>query len=458
VAIHDLTALECAAAIRARDLSVVDVVDNALMRIATGNASVGAFTEVLGDTARATALRLDDAVCRAHREGDADALPPLFGVPVGVKELTAVAGVAGRAASSAIDPTVADVDANVVSAMRSGHLVIVGMTAASEFGLSAYTDPDGFPPARTPWDLTRSAGGSSGGSAAAVAAGLVPLAHGNDGGGSVRTPASVCGLVGLKPSRGRVSNGPTHPDGPGLAVHGVLTRGVADAAAWLDCVAGPGPGDAGWLPTPNESFVAAVGRTLPPLRIGRCAIPLLADVEKLGHDVVEAAPPFPRERAADFEAVWAAGAAAIPIAPEREGSARPIARWLRDRGRSLSATDYVEALGRLQSAARGALIAAADYAAVLVPTLASPPVGVDELRDDADPAADFAAQERFNPFSAAYNLTGQPAVTVPVMWTAAGLPIGMQLVGRPGDEATILALAAQLESAQPWSHRRPAVW
>jgi amidase len=475
VAIHDLTALECAAAIRRREVSVTEVVDHCLTRIEALNDVVGAFTDVLADTARATAAVLDEAVSRAHRDGDVDALPLLHGVPVGVKELVAVAGVAGSAASAALDPIVADHDANVVAAMRSGHLVLMGMTAASEFGLAAYTDPDGRAPSRTPWDLARSAGGSSGGSGAAVAAGLVALAHGNDGGGSVRTPASACGLVGLKPSRGRVSNGPRMPEGPGLAVQGVLTRSVGDAAAWLDCVTRRYPDDLSFLSPPAEPFLVALSRDLRPLRLGRCAVPLLADVDlhpdvaeaydamsrllvELGHDVVDVAAPFGRDAATDFETVWAVGAASVPIPAEREPLLRPLARWLRERGRSVSAVDYASAVSRLQVAARAALQAADDYAAVLVPTLAAPPVGVDDLRDDADPAADFAAQERFNPFSAAYNLTGQPAITVPAMWSADGLPIGMQFVGRTGDEATLFALAHQVEAARPWRDRHPVLW
>ena len=235
------------------------------------------------------------------------------------------------------------------------------------------------------------------------------------------------------------------------------------------------PGDTSWIPVPDEPFRVVARRPLSRLRIGRHCSPLLADVALhpdvtaayddvtallvgLGHDVVDVAAPFDRAAVADFETVWAAGAAAIPIPADREDRLRPLTRWLRQRGRMIPAADYVNALGRLQTAARRAVEETAAYDAVAVPTLAAPPAGVDELRDDADPAGDFAAQERFNPFSAAYNLTGQPAVTVPVSWTAAGLPIGIQLVGRPAGEGPLLALAASLEEVRPWSTRRTSVW
>jgi amidase len=476
VDLHDLSALECAAAIRDGSATSMTLVEACLERIASHNDAVGGFVAVLADAARADATRCDAAVSAARRAGELAELPPLVGVPIAVKELTAVAGAPMTGGSAAVEPRPSESDDNVVSAMRTAGMVVLGTTAASEFGLSAYTDPDGRPPARTPWDRTRSAGGSSGGSGAAVAMGLVPWAHGTDGGGSVRTPASVCGLIGLKPTRGRVSNGPRHGEGAGLAVHGVLTRTVADAGAWLDAVAVPAPDDSTWLPPPLQRFAdAATAPIRGRLRLGRCAVPLLADVSlhpdveaaydetcqllaEMGHDLVEVAPPFTRDAAADFETVWAAGAAAIPIPADREDRLRPLARWLRTRGRRLSAVDYVEALGRLQSAARAALAASNPCDATVVPTLASPPVGIDELRNDADPAADFAAQERFNPFSAAYNLTGQPAITVPVAWTPAGLPIGVQIVGRPGEETTLLGLAAALEEARPWTTRRPPTW
>ena len=472
--LHDLGAVDTAAAIRSGEVSAAEVTASALARIDRLSATVGAFVHVMSDAALVAARAADDALRRARSEGDLSALPPLLGVPVAVKDLSDVAGAPTGFGTRAIEPYVADTDDNVVALLRAASMTIVGKTATPEFGLAAYTDPDGYPVARTPWDLARSAGGSSGGSAAAVAARIVPVAHGSDGAGSVRTPASVCGLVGLKPSRGRVSLGPRGGDTAGLATHGILARSVVDAAAVLDAVARPMPGDTVWLPEPPEPFAVAAGRRPGRLRIGRHRVPLLADVDvhpdvlaaydaatdallALGHDVVDTDPPLPHECAADFETVWAVGAATIPLAPDAEGRLRPLTRWLRDRGRDIVGTEYAAALGRLALAARQALARTSEFDAVLVPTLASPPVAVDAMRDDADPPADFAAQERFNPFSAAYNLTGQPAVTVPVSWTADGLPIGVQLVGRPAGEAVVLALAAALEEVRPWSGRVPTL-
>jgi amidase len=308
-----------------------------------------------------------------------------------------------------------------------------------------------------------------------VAAGLVPTAHGTDGGGSVRTPASVCGLVGLKPSRGRISLGPRHGDGAGLGVHGFLTRTVADAAAMLDATAGRMPGDPTWLPAADEPFLSAAQRGPQRLRIGRHRVPTLADIEvhrevvaaydavsgllvDLGHDVVDVDPPFGADVVPDFETIWSVGAASIPIPADREQRLTPLTRWLRSHGEAVSATDYVAALARLQLAARHAILAVEDYDAVVVPTLAELPKPVGALRDDGDPAGDFAAQERFNPFSAAYNMTGQPAITVPVYWTADGVPVGVQLVGPPAGEAVLLSLAASLEEARPWRDRTPPMW
>jgi amidase len=469
-ALHDLSALELAAAIRSKEISPVEVITHYLERIDRLSDDVGAFVTVTADAALTRARAADAEVVR--RSGD---LPLLFGVPTAIKDLHAVAGVATHFGTTALDPVVPDVDDHVVARMREAGMVLLGKTSTPELGLPLYTEPDGQPPARSPWDPAISAGGSSGGAAAAVAAGLVPVAHGSDGGGSIRTPASVCGLVGLKPSRGRISIGPGHGEGPGLVVHGYLTRTVADAAALLDATAGPMPGDATWLPGPPEAFVEATRRSPGRLRIGRQRVPTLADVEPhpdvvaaydavsqllsdLGHDVVDAGPAFDRAVSADFETVWASGVAAVPIPGDRESRLTPFTRWLRDRGAQLTAADYIGALGRLQVASRSAVVASAAYDAVLVPSLAEMPKRVGEQRDDDDPAGDFAAQERFNPYSAAYNMTGQPAISLPLYWSESGVPVGVQLVGPPAGEAALLNLAAHLEEARPWRDRTPPCW
>jgi amidase len=361
-----------------------------------------------------------------------------------------------------------------VTLLRAAGTISLGKTNTPELGLPCYTEPDVAPPARTPWDLSRSAGGSSGGAGAAVAAGLVPFAQGSDGGGSIRIPASVCGLFGIKPSRGRVSNGPRGNDTLGLSGCGPLARTVADAAAMLDALAMPQPGDPHWAPPPAEPFLTQVGRDPGRLRIGRYAVNVLgvpvdpacttaweeasALLAELGHDVIDLPTPELAGLYPAFVTLWSVGAASAPVPPDREHLLRPLTRWLREIGRGFSGADLLTASGTLQAAARTHLQDTWAYDAVLTPTLAQLPAPVGGLRDDADPQSDFGAQAAFTPYTSLYNMTGQPAVSVPLHQTADGLPVGVQLVGRSADEATLLRLAGQLEAARPWAGMHPLCW
>jgi amidase len=468
--LHDLTALEQAAALRRGEVSPVELVDHYLARIAERSDDVGAFVTVTAEQAIAEAER-----ALAALRDDPERLPPLFGVPTAIKDLNATAGVRTTFGSAAYDDFTPPYDDHVVSKLRQAGVISLGKTNTPEFGAPCYTEPDVAPPARTPWDLRLSAGGSSGGSAAAVAAGLVPFAQGSDGAGSIRIPASACGLVGIKPSRDRVSNGPLG-DASGMAVMGPLARTVRDAAALLDAMAGPVPGDLIW-PAPPETgtFLAAADRDPGRMRIGRYARPAVPDavvapeclaayeeasrlLEDLGHDVVDVEPPYGPERVPLFELVWWVRSTLTPVPAGREDRLRPYTAWLRAQGAAASGTAYAAATAQLSVASRAAIAAVAAYDAVLTPTLALPPRAVGELRNDADPAADFAAQKRFTPFTAPYNISGQPAMSLPLHWTPAGIPIGIHLVGRPGGEATLVTLAAQLEAARPWRDRRPEIW
>src|ERR1700712_76422 len=240
--LHDLNALQAAAATRDRTVSPTELVEHYLDRIARLDGEIGAFVTVTADGARAQAAEAEAAVLSG-----AD-LPPLHGVPTAIKDLNLTAGVRTTFGSAVHRDFVAPLDDHVVRLLRQAGTISLGKTATPEFGLPCYTETDIGPPARTPWDPTRLAGGSSGGAAAAVAAGFLPIAQGSDGGGSIRIPASVCGLVGLKPSRGRISRGPMDGDAVGLSVLGPLARTVRDAAAFLDAVAGPMPGDSIWAP------------------------------------------------------------------------------------------------------------------------------------------------------------------------------------------------------------------
>ncbi len=310
-----------------------------------------------------------------------------------------------------------------------------------------------------------------------MAGGLAPLAQGSDGGGSIRIPASVCGLVGLKPSRGRVSAGPLAGDVSGLAGNGPIARTVADAAALLDVMAVPMPGDPHWAPPlpVGETFAGHASRDPGRLRIGRYRQPVITDVDvhpdciaayeattallvELGHEVEDIALPVSADLVPAFEAVWAVLALLTPVDPDEEGTLRPLTQWLRKRGRAVSGHGYTAALAHLQSAARQVVAATAGFDAVLTPTLAAPPAYIGALRDDADPARDFENQKRFTPFTSLTNMTGQPSVSLPLHWTDTGLPIGVMLAGRPADEATLIRLAAQLEAARPWAHRHPELW
>ncbi len=464
-----LSALEQAAAIRSGRLTSVALTEMYLQRSEQLDDQVGAFAHLAPDQALEQATAVDAALADGRLGADA----VLAGCVVPVKDLDLVAGMPCSFGSRALAGFVPDRDAAFVSRMRQAGLVITGKTSTPEFGLPAYTENDLGHTARTPWDPGRSAGGSSGGAAAAVASGLASVAQGSDGGGSIRIPASVTGLVGIKPSRGRVSGLP-FPDSVGeLSVIGPLGRTVADAAALLDVLAGSSPADLFGLAALGPGTFLAATRTDPgPLRIGAFATPMVVDTEvhpsclaayeeaksrlgELGHDVVEIEPPFTPAEVPAFEAVWRTGAAAIPLLAEQEDVITPLTRHLRERGGELSAVDLAQAVVRMRGAAVAAITATAEYDVLLTPTLATLPPRVGQLRDDEDPAADFEAQKRFTPFTAPFNVSGQPAMSIPVHHTADGLPVGVQLVGRPRDEVTIIALAAQVERVVDWHTRVP---
>ena len=460
--LHDLTALEQGSAIARGEVSTAELVEHYLGRIDRLSADLGAFVTVTGEQARAA---------RPVGEG------PLAGVPTAIKDLNATRGVRTSFGSPVFADFVPEVDDEVVRRIAAAGLVSLGKTSTPEFGSPCYTEPEGAPPAVTPWDTTRMAGGSSGGSASAVSAGLVPVAHGSDGGGSIRIPASCCGIVGLKPSRGRISGAPMYGDPIGLATNGALARTVRDAAAFLDVMSGRAVGDPFWAPAAAESCLAACDREPGRLRIARFSEPVIAaaDVdaecltawedasrllESLGHEVVDLEVPLPREAVPVFETCWAVLTAlsVINLPAEKRSLLRPLTTWLADRGLTVSGPEFGLAIGELRRVAARTLAALSSYDAVLTPTLATPPLPVGAIRDDADPAADFGAQKRFTPYTSMWNVTGSPAVSLPTHLTPAGLPVGVMLATAPGDEATLVSLAAQVEAAAPWVDRTPACW
>jgi amidase len=471
--IHDLTVLELAAAVRGRELSPTEITGHYLDRIERLNAEVGAFYTVTADLARDQASQAEKAVTQA---GDPRGLPPLTGVPIPIKDMNMVAGVRQTLGSLAYSSNIPAEDDYVTAALRGAGAVITGKTATPEFGLPCYTETAIGPPARTPWDLSRSAGGSSGGAGAAVAAGLAPAAQGSDGGGSIRIPASVCGLFGLKPTRGRISYAPIVPDLSGLSINGPLARTVADAALLLDVMTGNWPGDMYTLPPlpAGETFLGHASRDPGRLRIGRTLEHAVGGAEvhpdcvaayeeasallaSLGHEVEDIQMPFGPDVVPSFETLWYSMATLTPVTAGDEERLLPLTRYLRERGKATSAADLIFAQAYLQFIVRGAWKTLNQFDAVLTPTLASPPVPVGYF-DEVEPPENFERQKRFTPYAAIYNVTGQPAVSVPLHWTDGGLPIGVMLAGRMGDEATLISLSAQLEAARPWRDRHPSLW
>ncbi|KAE8765205.1 amidase [Georgenia thermotolerans] len=475
--IHELSALDLAAAVRAGEVSPSEVADHTLDRARRLGPDVGAFVHVAEERARAQAAEAEEQLAD---DGGAGALPPFLGVPVPVKDLTMVAGLPFECGSAAFAGTVAPLDDGVVTLLRAAGTLMVGKTTTPELGLPPYTEPDVAAPARSPWDRSRTAGGSSGGAAAAVGAGIVPVAHGSDGGGSLRIPASACGLVGLKPSRGRVSPGPYGVDGAALATNGVVSRTVRDNAAFLDVLSAHWPGDAHLLPEPRTSFLDACDRAPGPLRVGVLTAPVnVADapvhpgaraavdraarlLEGLGHHLDEAPVPFSPEQWDAFMPLWSVAALGAPVPPEREELLVPLTRWMREVGRGFSAADYARAVGDVQRLTRQTALAWSAFDVILSPTLAQPPVKIGAMRDDADPAGDFQAQKAFTPWTSAWNIIGAPAISLPLHREVVDdgdgpreLPFGVMLGARLGQEEALLGLAAQLEAADPWPALAP---
>ncbi|MDO5499644.1 MAG: amidase [Propionibacteriaceae bacterium] len=459
--INELTALDLSKAIRAGEVSVREATEDALRRAHAD--TLGAFTHICDERALQQA---DQLQAQLHDESFEAGV--LFGVPCPIKDLAMVAGLPMEGGSAALRGNIAIEDDGIVIRFRECGTVMIGKTATPEFGLPCYTEPEGRPPASTPFDPRRGAGGSSGGAAAAVASGVVAIAHGSDGGGSIRIPAATCGLVGLKASRGRVSKGPLGVDGAGLVSDGALTRTVRDTAAVLDALTPGWPGDPFWAPRPQGTFLAAADAEVQPLRVGVLTQPIICDhadihrgaitavektialLEALGHHVEEAPKPFDAAAWDAFAAIWAIGSLGAPIPREAESQLRPLTRWLRERGRSFSGEQHAQALVAAQQVTRGTAALWDPFDLILTPTLAQPPAFHGSLRNDDDPAEDFAAQTRFTPWTSVYNLTGRPAITLPVhteVVDGVELPFGAMLGGRLHEDALLISVAADLEAS-----------
>ena len=470
---RDLSALETAAALRSGDLDAIEHTEGALSAARGPGARVGAFAHLLEDLSLRQAETAARELEQARRTGALDQLAaerPLLGVPLPIKDLTQIAQQPFEAGSRTLRGVIAEVTDGVAQLLIDAGTVTLGKTTTPEFGMPCYTEPATGAPARTPWDLRRTAGGSSGGAAAAVASGIAPLAHGTDGGGSVRIPAACCGIVGIKPTRGLVSPGPYSGEGMGLVTDGMLARTVRDAAAGLDLIAGTRPGD--FMPWPRRggSYLEACEEPQRPLRIGVLTQPLAAETEVhpaalrgvdravelldgLGHETTAIPAPFTAAQWRIFMPLWTVGAATIPLAPEQEGELLELTRWLREQGRGYDGIQLAEALAGVQTIARRTGEAFADLDVVLTPALSGPPAHPEDLQlpDGAD---DFDAQCAFTPWTSTWNMLGRAAMSVPLHRESIDgteLPFGVHLgATRPGEEALLLALAAQLEAHDPW--------
>lgn len=476
--------------VRERRVTPAELLDAAIARLEERNAAINAVIHTMFDRARET-LRspLPDG--------------PFTGVPLLLKDLLAMyAGEPTSAGNRMLGAIPAPEDSEVVRRYKAAGFVIFGKTNTPEFGLTPYTEPEAFGPTRNPWDLSRSAGGSSGGSAAAVAARIVPLAGGGDGGGSIRIPASCCGVFGLKPSRGAVPTGPRFGEfWRGFVVEHVLTRSVRDSAAVLDAIGGADPGAPYPAPPRERPLLEEVSTEPGRLRIAFTATPWLGDhvhpdcrraledavrlLEQLGHDVVEDGTRLDGEAfAVNFLTIVAAEARA-DIERAAQFAGRPprrkdfeLATWVLGLlGKAMSASAYARAVTSMQMAGREVGRFMERYDLILTPTLADPPPPIGALQPTRSERMLLAATARlragwllealdamtplarktfaFIPYTPVFNVTGQPAMSVPLWWNADALPVGVHFAARLGDEATLFRLAGQLERARPWFDRAP---
>jgi amidase len=462
-------ALELAALIRSGELSAVELVEASLDRIGELEPRINAFTHVAHESALAAA--------GAIGAGDPR---PFAGVPIAVKDNRAVAGMPLTMCSDLFGDYVAPRDAYLVRRLRDAGFVIVGKTALPENGILPTTESRRFGPTANPWALDRTPGGSSGGSAAAVAAGMVPIAHGNDGGGSIRIPAACCGLVGLKPARGRVSLGPDAGHGF-LVTDGVLARTVADTAAALDVLAGYEPGDATWATPSPGPYVELMTAEPMRLRIGLVLNPPLDDaeldpvneaaardaaalLESLGHHVEEYEAPWSgRGLLTDFtRAFGPATAMATFIGGKLAGrdptadDVEPLTWQIWEHARAQDTITQLTAQGTLERIARGLVTELGRFDIVVTPGLARRPVLTGEIHGRGpDPWGHYRRSGAFTPYTAIVNVMGLPAIMLPLYQGDDGLPTGVQLIGPPEREELLLALGAQLERALPWASRMP---
>jgi amidase len=449
------SAVELARRIRAREVSSEDVLDACLERIDEVDGKVTAFVHVLRDRARGEARAAD---AKLRKRGAK--LGPFHGVPIAVKDLNLARGSFSRFGSRAFERLFVPFDDPVVAQLRRAGFVIVGKTSTSELGSMPVTEPDIHPPTRNPWDLDVTPGGSSGGAGAAVAAGMVPIAQGGDAAGSIRIPSSFCHLFGIKPSRGRVQNPFTLDDEHIIWSCGPLANSVGDAAAVLDVMAGVTVGKPHWAPLPGKPFAQLAEEAPRGLRIGvairsnhvetepdiAAAVERVArELEKMGHTIEERTLDLPAGIIEEFLPVWQATAATAPVYDW--ALTQPVTRWLGEQGMHVDHAKVVRIIQRL-----GAVVleqfGGADV--WITPTVAVAPPAIGAWRHLSPPDT-FREATRLGVFTAPFNISGQPAASVPAGRSRRGHPIGVQVAGKPLADGLVLALARELERRIPWA-------
>ncbi|NES85268.1 MAG: amidase [Moorea sp. SIO2B7] len=449
-------ALELAQLIRKGEISPLELINLYLERIQQFDSQLGSYNYIATEMAIADAKAKTEQLANTK---DTSGLPPFFGVPTSIKDINAVAGMPCSYGTQMLKNNITDYDDGVVTRMKMAGFTILGKTAASEVGSLPYTEPPGFPPTRNPWNLDHTSGGSSGGAASALAAGLCAIAQGNDGGGSIRIPAACCGLVGIKPARGRVSYAPVGDRQNGIATNGPLARTVADAAALLDIMSGYTTGDPYWLPDPEISFLEATKQQPNQLRIAFSpAVPPLGEaveiyqqsvtdtvrrLEEMGH-IVEAGCPDFNNLIEPFKRIWAAGVGSSGVPSE---ALSPMNRWIGEQAGT--AGEYLQAVTQMQLISRRIVAFFDNFDILVLPVYLHTPMRIGEWANLSHEENMAKVVHWVAPCPPA-NASGLPAIALPTAtFDANGLPICIQLVGKPADEATLISLAAQLEAAHP---------
>lgn len=466
---HD--ALGLAELVGKGDVTAEELLEAAITRVEKLNPALNAVVTKMYDQARAI-------LAAGLPEG------PLKGVPFLLKDLGIhYEGVPTSYGSRVFADFVPDHDSELVRRYRQAGLVIFGKTNTPEFGMTVSTEPRLFGPCRNPWNLERTSGGSSGGAAAAVASGMVPVAHASDGGGSIRIPASCCGLFGLKPTRGRISPGPDVGEGwAGMSINHVISRTVRDSAAFLDATAGPAPGDPYWAQPPIRPFLDEVGEDPGQLKIAFTTVPptgfeidpecleavfeAVKLCEELGHHVEEGIPAIDQEslgpavvRIINASTLASLEARAGQLGRELSPEDVENVTWRAvENGKSISAVDYIGAVQTIHRTGREAARFFADYDILLSPVLLKPPISLGKLDMMTGDIVQYITElSSFFGFTSLFNVTGQPSMSVPLYWTGDNLPVGLQFAARYGEEGLLFRLAAQLEDARPWKDRRPVL-